>query len=544
LGKVETSVSADRTKAEGNRWLILAVVAGCFLPVAADATILNVAVPTLTETLGASARQVLWIADIYPLMMVGMVLVSGPLGDRVGHKRLLMIGLVVFGVASVACALSLSPTALITARATLAIGASMIIPATLAIIRQVFDVDRERAIAVGVWSAVAAGGAAVGPVAGGLLLEHFWWGAVFLINLPLAAASIILVQTLLANRPAKDKEPWEPVSPILGIVGVVGLVYAVKAIAHRGAPLWEASVAGAVGMAALAWFIRRQLNSSAPMLDLNLFRERSFRAGAIAATVPVLVLVGFELQLTQDLQFVLGMSPREAGLFLLPMPLATFAAGPLAGILASRHGLRLMIPAGLAVAAAGYAAIACSAGQHSSVLLTAALILIGAGHGAVQPVASDAILTGAPPEQAGAAAAIESVSYEVGAGLGIALLGSLMTGLYTHNFGLPPAIAADVPGTASDSVGEAMAAANHLAGPTAQAVTSAARDAFTAGYRITAVVAAVIVTAVAVGTAAVMRRDVPSSQERRPTPDESAEKATAPRKGSPERKVVRPQRES
>jgi DHA2 family multidrug resistance protein-like MFS transporter len=504
-------VSAGATTAKGNRWLILMVVAGCYLPVAADGTILNVAVPTLTETLGASARQVLWVADIYPLMMVGLVLVSGPLGDRVGHKRLLLIGLVVFGLASVACALASSPTALIAARAALATGASMIIPATLAIIRQVFNVDRERSIAVGVWSAVAAGGAALGPVVGGLVLEHFWWGAVFLINLPPAAVSIILVWTLLANRPTEDKEPWEPVSPILGIIGVVGLVYAVKAIAHRGTPLWEAWAAGAVGLAALVWFIWRQLNSSRPMLDLTLFCERSFRTGAIAATVPVLVLVGFELQLAQDLQFVWGMSPREAGLFLLPMPLATFAVGPLAGFLVSRHGLRLVVPAGLAAATVGYAGIASSAGEYSSVLLTASLILIGAGHGAVQTVASDAILTGAPPEQAGSAAAIESVSYEVGAGLGIALLGSLIAGLYTHNFGLSPAVAADVPRTVSDSIGEAMAAADQLPAPAAQTVASAAIDAFTAGYRITAVVAAAIVAAVAVGAAVTMRRDVTPS---------------------------------
>ncbi|MBO0882336.1 MAG: MFS transporter, partial [Mycobacterium sp.] len=404
-------MSADTTTAKGNRWLILMVVAGCYLPVAADVTILNVAVPALTETLGASARQVLWVVDIYPLMMVGLVLVSGPLGDRAGHKWLLLIGLVLFGAVSVACALASSPTALIAARAALATGAAMIIPATLAIIRQVFNVARERSIAVGVWSAVAAGGAALGPVVGGLVLEHFWWGAVFLINLPPTAASIVLVWTLLANRPVKDKEPWEPLSPILGIIGMIGLVYAVKAIAHRGTPLWEAWTVGVGGLAALVWFIRRQLHSSHPMLDLTLFCEQSFRTAAIAATVPVLVLVGFQLQLAQDLQFGWGMSPREAGLFLLPMPLATFVAGPLAGFLVSRHGLRLVVLAGLAVAALGYAGIACSAGEYSFVILTASLTLIGAGHGAVQTVASDAILTSAPPEQAGAAAAIESVSY-------------------------------------------------------------------------------------------------------------------------------------
>ncbi|MFK0289874.1 MFS transporter [Streptomyces sp. NPDC090442] len=506
-------MSSGTTTAKGNRWLILAVVAGCFLPVAADATILNVAVPTLTQTLGASAREVLWIADIYPLMMVGLVLVTGPLGDRIGHKRLLLIGLAVFAVASLACAGAPSPIALIAARAALATGASMIIPATLAIIRQVFDNDRERAVAIGVWSAVAAGGAAVGPVAGGLLLEHFWWGAVFLINLPLAAASVLLVSTLLANRPAQEKEPWEPLSPVLGIVAGVGLVYAVKAATHRGTSWWEAAVSGAVGLVALVWFIRRQLSSSSPMLDLSLFHARSFRAGTLAATVPVLVLVGFELQLAQDLQYVLGMSPREAGLFLLPMPLAAFAAGPLAGFLVSWHGLRLVIPAGLAVAACGYVGVFASAGQHSSVLLTVSLVLIGAGHGTVQTVASDAIMTGAPPEQAGAAASIESVTYEVGAGLGIALLGSLMAGLYSRNFTPPPAAGAHVPAAASDSIGEAVSAADHLPGPAARAVVSAAKDAFTTGYRITAVVAAVIVTAVAVSIAVALRHGDPPPAE-------------------------------
>ncbi|MGW2634818.1 MFS transporter [Streptomyces chattanoogensis] len=523
-------MNAGARTAKDNRWLVLVVVAGCFLPVAADATILNVAVPTLTEMLGASGRQVLWISDIYPLMMVGLVLVTGPLGDRIGHKRLLLIGLAVFAAASLACAGAPSPILLIIARAALATGASMIIPATLAIIRQVFDDDRERATAIGVWSAVAAGGAAVGPVAGGLLLEHFWWGAVFLINVPLAAASALLVSTLLTNRPAQEKEPWEPLSPALGIIAGVCLVYAVKAATHRGTPWGEAAVPGAVGLVALVWFIRRQLTLSRPMLDLSLFRGRSFRMGTIAATVPVLVLVGFELQLAQNLQFVLGMSPREAGLFLLPMPLATFAAGPLAGFLVPRHGLRLVIPAGLTVAACGYAGIAATADRHSSLLLTVSLILIGAGHGAVQTVASDAIMTGAPPEQAGAAASVESVAYEVGAGLGIALLGSLMAGLYARNFTLPPLDSAGVPATVSDSIGEAVSAAHHLPGPTAQAVLSAAKDAYTTSYRITAVVAAVIVTAVAVGTAAALRRDGPPSTKPPSSPDEPvAETAQADR---------------
>ncbi len=505
-------MSSDDRAVHSRRWLILSTVAGCFLPVAADATILNVAVPSLTEALGASARELLWIVDIYPLVMVGLVLVTGLLGDRVGHQRLLLTGLVVFGVSSGLSALATAPAALIAGRAALAVGASMIIPATLAIIRQVFHDPRERALAIGVWSAIAASGAAVGPVAGGLILAHYWWGAVFLINIPLVAVALFLVFSLLTNQVPEDKDPWEAASPVL-VVGTVGIVYAVKSAAHQGSAAVETWVPGVIGLAATTLFLRRQLRSEQPMLDLALFREQHFRIGVMAATFPVFVLVGFELQLAQHLQFVIGKSPWEAGIFLLPMPIAAFAAAPLAGLLSSRYGVSVIIPAGLGLAAFGYVGIAISADSGASLALTGCLILIGAGHGGVQAVASDAIMTGAPPNRAGAAASIESVSYEVGAGLGIALLGSLMAAVYSHTFALPPTTEAAVPDKASDSIGEAVSLAHKAQTDVGQAITVAAKEAFIHAYRVTAISAAVIVAVTAVVIALILKRSAPGHGE-------------------------------
>ncbi|TWP46109.1 MFS transporter [Lentzea tibetensis] len=401
----------------------LAVVAACLLPTALDLTILTLAVPSLIRQLGASPREVLWIADIYSLLMVSMVLVTGPFGDRIGHKRLLLNGLVIFGLASVCCAFASSPALLIAGRALLAVAASMIIPATLAIIRQIYPGDRERGFAIGVWSAVNAGGAALGPVVGGLLLEHFWWGSVFLVSVPFVVVALAAAALVLVNEPAAAPEPWEPASPLLVVAGVIGVIYTVKDLAHGGTVVLPAIL----GAGCLFLFVRRQLRAEHPMLDLTLFRSPLLRAGVTTVVVPVLVVVGFELLLGQHLQLALGMSPWEAAVFLLPMPLAAFFAALCGGAL----GLRFAVPLGLGAAAVGYAGLAASA-DH--VVMSVCLVLIGGGYGMVQTAASDAIMSGAPPERAGSAAAVESVSYELGAGLGVALLGSLMGALTMAGF--------------------------------------------------------------------------------------------------------------
>ncbi|MFF3002394.1 MFS transporter [Kitasatospora sp. NPDC057940] len=406
------------------RWLVLTVVLLCFLPAAVDVTILTITVPTLAHELQASPTELLWAVDVYSLLMVGLVLVSGPLGDRIGHKRLLLAGLGVFSAASALCAVAPGPPALIGARALLAIGASMIIPATLALIRQTFGDGRDHAVAIGAWSAVAAGASALGPVAGGFLLQHFWWGSIFLVNLPIVALAVPAVALLLRNEVESERQPWEATSPLLSMVGFLGCAYAIIAFTHDGVGIPEV-VLPAAGLTALVLFVRRQQRMPNPMLDLSLFRLPGLRAGVVASVLPVLVMVGFELQLVQYLQIAKGLSAEAAALYLIPMPLAATVAGPVGGLLLSRLGQpRAGVPAGLLLAATGYVLAA------SGTVVPLGLALIGFGHGLVQMVASNLIMTTAPSSQAGAAAGIESVAYEAGAGLGIAVFGTVTTVAY------------------------------------------------------------------------------------------------------------------
>ncbi|MFE7313534.1 MFS transporter [Streptomyces sp. NPDC057555] len=413
------------------RWLVLAVVLLCFLPAAMDVTILTITVPTLAHELHASPPELLWMVDVYSLLMVGLVLVSGPLGDRIGHQRLLLAGLAVFGAASVLCAMAPGPPALIGARALLAVGASMVIPATLALIRQTFGDGRDHAVAIGAWSAVAAGASALGPVVGGLLLRHFWWGSIFLVNLPIVALAMPAVALLLRNKVEAERQPWEATSPLLSIVGFLGSAYAIIAVTHDGVGPLELVLPAALGLTALALFVRRQRRAPHPMLDLSLFRLPGLRAGVVASVLPVLVMVGFELQLVQYLQFVEGLSAEAAALALIPMPVAATVAGPVGGMVLSRLGRpRVDVPAGLLLAASGYVLVA------SGTVVPFGLALIGFGHGLVQMVASNLIMATAPSSQAGAAAGIESVSYEAGAGLGIAVFG--MATAVAYRALLPP----------------------------------------------------------------------------------------------------------
>ncbi|WP_411123542.1 MFS transporter [Streptomyces sp. x-19] len=407
------------------RWLVLAVVLLCFLPAAMDVTILTITVPTIAHDLHASPPALLWTVDVYSLLMVGLVLVSGPLGDRIGHKRLLLAGLAVFSAASALCAAATGPLPLIGARALLAVGASMIIPATLALIRQTFGDGRDHAVAIGAWSAVAAGASALGPVVGGLLLQHFWWGSIFLVNLPLVALAVPAVVLLLRNEIESERQPWEATSPLLSIVGFLGCAYTIIAFTHDGVGPLELALPAVLGLGALVLFVRRQQRAPHPMVDLSLFRLPGLRAGVVASVLPVLVMVGFELQLVQYLQFVNGLSAEDAALYLIPMPVAAMVAGPVGGMVLSRVGRpRADVPAGLLLAATGYVLVA------SGTVVPLGLALIGFGHGLVQMVASNLIMSTAPSSQAGAAAGIESVSYEAGAGLGIALFGTVTAVAY------------------------------------------------------------------------------------------------------------------
>lgn len=296
------------------RWTLLATVSIGLLLITLDNSILYTALPLLTEELGANGSQTLWIINAYPVVIVGLLLGAGTLGDRVGHRRMFLIGLVIFGAASAAAAFSPSPAWLIASRAVIAVGAAAMMPATLALIRLSFDVERERNFAIAVWGTVSVVGSAIGPIVGGLLLEHFWWGSVFLIGIPFVV--IALIATVVV-APPNDPDPskhWDAISSLQAMVGLVGAVFLLKELANVP-PNWTVVVLGAVAAGlGLTSFVRRQQRSNDPLLDFAIFRNRAFSAGVLAAAISMFAVSGAQLMTTQRFQLVEGFTPLEAGL--------------------------------------------------------------------------------------------------------------------------------------------------------------------------------------------------------------------------------------
>ncbi len=317
-----------RRAADGaNRWVVLVVLCLSLLVVALDATVLHVAVPSLTEDLRPSGTALLWIVDAYPLVCASLLILFGTLGDRVGRRRVLLIGYALFGAASAIATTADSPSVLIAARALLGVGGAMIMPATLSIVRQVFPDRRERALAIGVWTAVAAVGAATGPVVGGFLVEHFWWGSVFLINIPLMAVILPLARWLLPESRGGQDGPWDVLGALMAAAGVLGVVLGVKRLGG-GAGLLDpvALVPLALGLALLILFVRRQRRRRHPLIDVTMFARPAFSTAVGCIVLAMLALVGLQLIAVQYLQLVLGLSPLETGLRLLPLTFAAMAA--------------------------------------------------------------------------------------------------------------------------------------------------------------------------------------------------------------------------
>lgn len=458
-----------------NRWLILAIVSSALFLIVIDMTVLYTALPRLTHDLDATASEKLWIVNAYPLVVAGLLPGLGTLGDRLGHKRLFMTGLAIFGIASACAAYSPTPGLLIAARVVLAVGAAMMMPATLSIIRLTFTDERERSLAIGIWAAIAAGGAAIGPVVGGALLEYFWWGSVFLINVPVVIAALTLGAFLLTNRPGERNRPWDLIGSIQIMVGLVGLAYAIKEMGKRS-PSWEAAgITALVGLIAMVMFVQRQRTSAYPLIDFTLFRDKHFAAGVAAATVASGALIGVELVFSQRLQLVLGLSPLQAGLMIVALPLAAFIAGPLTGIAMPHLGTMRILWAGLALSGLGLGFFLLV--HHSAtVLWLSALAAMGFGIGATMTGASSAIMMSAPEDRAGMAASVEEVSYELGGAMGIAIMGSVMSALYTAALALPGGLR-DIPRVA-DSLDEALIAAEKLPPDQAVELASLARTAF------------------------------------------------------------------
>ncbi|MEU3681400.1 MFS transporter [Streptomyces sp. NPDC048405] len=473
------------------RWLALSVLVLAVLLVAVDATVLGLATPYISEDLAPSGTQLLWIGDVYSFVIAGLLVSMGSLGDRIGRKRILLVGATAFGAISVLNAYAHTPEVMILARALLGVAGATLMPATLALIRNLFHDPRERSLAVGIWGATASAGTAVGPIVGGFLLEHFWWGSVFLINLPVMAVLVVVGVKLLPESRNPNPGPWDLLSVVLSLVGMVGVVYAVKEIAAHGFA-WATLGAGLLGAAALYGFVRRQLTMPVPLLDMRLFGNRGFSGAVLADLLTILGLSGLVFFLSQYLQLVQGRRPFEAGLAELPAAVGAVVAGLIAGRAARRFSVRAVVSGGLAAVGLALAALTVI-GQHTGYpLLGTALLVVGLGAGFAFTVTADVILSSVPGEQAGAASAVSETAYELGAALGIAVLGSIVTGVY-RDFTGP----AGTPDAAHESLGGAVEAAAHLPGPTGQALLDSARQAFVDGLTLAAGVGAAVLLAAA-----------------------------------------------
>ncbi|AIV37451.1 MFS transporter [Streptomyces sp. R1] len=481
---------AEAVKRPG-RWLALSVLVLAVLLVAVDATVLGLATPYISEDLAPSGTQLLWIGDVYSFVIAGLLVSMGSLGDRVGRKRILLVGATAFGAISVLNAYAHTPEVMILARALLGVAGATLMPATLALIRNLFHDPRERSLAVGIWGAAASAGAAVGPVVGGFLLEHFWWGSVFLINLPVMAVLVVVGVKLLPESRNPNPGPWDLASVALSLIGMVGVVYAVKETAAHGFA-WATLAAGLLGAAALYGFVRRQLTMPVPLLDMRLFRNRGFSGAVLADLLTILGLSGLVFFLSQYLQLVQGRRPFEAGLAELPAAVGAVVAGLIAGRAARRFSVRAVVSGGLAAVGLALAALTVI-GQHTGYpLLGTALLVVGLGAGFAFTVTADVILSSVPGEQAGAASAVSETAYELGAALGIAVLGSIVTGVY-RDFTGP----AGTPDAAHESLGGAVEAAARLPAPTAETLLDSARQAFVDGLTLAAGVGAAVLLAAA-----------------------------------------------
>ncbi|MFJ5263054.1 MFS transporter [Streptomyces sp. NPDC088387] len=489
-----TAAAALRRRAAGagaNRWVVLVVLCTSLLLVAVDATVLHVAVPAVTEDLKPSAIELLWIVDTYPLVCASLLILFGTLGDRVGRRRILLLGYGLFGVASAMAALADTAQVLIVARALLGVGGAMIMPATLSILRQVFPSRRERALAIGIWSAVAAVGAAVGPLLGGFLLEHFWWGSVFLVNIPLMLISLPVGRLLLPESTGSDDGPWDVVGALMAAAGLFGVVLGVKRLGGGEDPGGPFTLVQLVaGVTLLVLFVRRQRRRKHPLVDLRMFARPAFSTSVGCIVLAMLALVGLELIAAQYLQLVLGLSPLETGLRLLPLTIAAMAAGLFGARLLRRFGPRRMVCAGFALTAFAVVLLTSMGHADNAPLLLSGFVLLGFGLETTLFGAYESMLSEAPPEQAGGAAAVGETSYQLGAGIGIALLGSVMNAAYTPGLASVPGVPASASKSAGHSLGEAYEVADRLGGSAGVALRRAARDSFVHGLHVTLLVSA------------------------------------------------------
>jgi EmrB/QacA subfamily drug resistance transporter len=484
----------SQARSGSRRWWILAVLCLSVLLVVVDNTIVNVALPTISRKLSASTQDLQWVVDAYTLVFAGLLLVGGNMGDRFGRRRWMQVGLVLFAVFSVAAALSRTTGELIAARAAMGVAAALIYPATLALLINVFTAAKERATAIGIWSGVSGLAVAIGPVSGGLLLRHFTWSSVFLVNVPIVIVALAAGAWLLPESRDPKAGRFDPVGALLSIAGIGLLTYTVIEAPRHG---WEsaATLGGFAGTAVLlAAFVVSQLRRPDPMLDVRLFRNPRFTAGSLSIALAFFGLFGFIFMITQYFQIVRGYDPLRAGLATLPFAVVTGAFSPIAIVVMKRIGTKAVVTGGMLLMSAGFL-VAATTGVDTAYWgrIIIAMILMAAGLGLTASPATEAIMGALPPDKAGVGSAVNDTTREVGGTLGVAVVGSVLSSAYGSHLvsaltrlGVPGRVAAE----AGQSVAAGLATAGHLPPALREAAAAAAQQAFVTGVHQGSLVAA------------------------------------------------------
>jgi MFS transporter, DHA2 family, multidrug resistance protein len=494
-------------RAGRREWVGLAAIALPCMVYAMDLTVLNLALPAVSEDLQPSSSQLLWIVDIYGFLVAGLLITMGTLGDRIGRRRLLLIGAAAFGLASAFAALSTSAEMLIAARALLGVAGATLAPSTLSLIRNMFNHPQERTFAIGVWITSFSTGAAIGPLIGGLLLERFWWGSVFLPALPVMGLLLVVGPRLLPEYRDPEAGRLDLISAAVSLVAVLAIVYGLKQIAQNGAA-WIAAISIVAGFAIGAVFVLRQQRLADPLIDLHLFRVRAFNAALAANTFGFFVNFGMAVFIAQYLQLVIGLSPFEAGLWTVPYAGAFIVGALLTPVFARWIRPAFVIAGGLALAGVGFTLLTQVDGESALDTLVIGAVVFAIGLAPVYTLAADMMVGAAPAERAGAAAGISETSSEFGGALGIAVLGAAGTAVYRGQIdgavpaGVPPQAAE----AARDTLGAAVAAGDELPGQLAPALVSAAHEAFTQALQVAATLSAAVAVGAAILALALLQR--------------------------------------
>jgi DHA2 family multidrug resistance protein-like MFS transporter len=500
-------LSAVTTPRAGRReWIGLAVIALPCLLYSMDLTVLFLAVPHLSAALRPSSAELLWITDIYGFLLAGLLITMGTLGDRIGRRRLLLLGAAAFGLASLLAAYSTSPGMLIAARALLGVAGATLAPSTLSLLRTMFQDPRQRTLAIGVWIASFSAGAAIGPLAGGVLLERFWWGSVFLLAVPVMLLLLALGPRLLPEYRDPDAGRLDLASAAMSLVAVLLVIWGLKQLAQEGLGLPPA-LSILAGLAVGVVFVRRQQLAPDPLLDLRLFRSRAFSAALAANTLDFFVSFAALLFIAQYLQLVLGLSPLQAGLWMLPSSVGFIVGSLLTPLLVRRARPASVMAAGMVLAAVGFALLTRLDAAAGLAVLVTGSVAFSVGSAPMTTLATDLMVGTAPPDRAGAASGISETSSEFGGALGIAILGVIGTAVYRGQ--MTDAVLAAVPSEAAtaarDSLGGAVTAAGQLPEQLGGTLLDTAREAFTQGLRLSFAISAAVAVGIAVLVAALLR---------------------------------------